>query len=422
MDHAVIALAILAGTLVLYALPFIPISVTTVLAMLAMAASGIIPIEAALSGFSSNAVFLVAGMMIIGRAAENAGIVAWIGRTLYRFSGSDENRFMLIVFALSAAASVLLNPAVIVALFIPIIDRVSDRSEGRISRKQVYFPLGVATALGSNLTTFSATSMVFAMELMRASGVGGMEPFAPMLINLPSLVVVFAFYAFCGRRLQELCFDFQEQPSVSSNLECHENFDANTFKVTVTVLTVVGVVAGMIAQINSAMLALVASVVLILTGCVGEREALGSISWHTIVIVGAAVGLAEGVNSSGAGLMIADALVGTLGFLGSSPVSVCIILFLACSVLSNFLTDTGTLAIMLPIAFSLGTTLEIPVVPLALACTSGAKVAVATPICVTHMTMIQVVGYRFRDYLCIGGLVNVICMIVTCITIALLYF
>ena len=38
------------------------------------------------------------------------------------------------------------------------------------------------------------------------------------------------------------------------------------------------------------------------------------------------------------------------------------------------------------------------------------------------MTMVAVPGYRFIDYLRMGGLVNLICMIVTCAMIGVIYF
>lgn len=60
--------------------------------------------------------------------------------------------------------------------------------------------------------------------------------------------------------------------------------------------------------------------------------------------------------------------------------------------------------------------------PLVLSASSGIKVALATPVSVTPMTMIGVAGYRFKDYLRMGGLVNVISLAVTCAAIYLVCF
>ena len=47
-------------------------------------------------------------------------------------------------------------------------------------------------------------------------------------------------------------------------------------------------------------------------------------------------------------------------------------------------------------------------IPVALACVFGASLAMATPAATTTITMVQVAGYRFKDYLRIGGLTGLI--------------
>jgi di/tricarboxylate transporter len=46
--------------------------------------------------------------------------------------------------------------------------------------------------------------------------------------------------------------------------------------------------------------------------------------------------------------------------------------------------------------------------PIAMACVFGASLAMATPAAPTSVTMVQVAGYRFKDYFRIGGLTGVI--------------
>ena len=53
---------------------------------------------------------------------------------------------------------------------------------------------------------------------------------------------------------------------------------------------------------------------------------------------------------------------------------------------------------------------------------SGAKVGIATPMSVTPMAMIQVPGYRFKDYLRCGGMVNLICMFTGLSSVYFIYY
>lgn len=143
MEQSTLALIILALTLALYCIPKVPLSVTTILAMLAMAVTGIITFEEAYSGFASTSIFLIAGMMIIGRAWFTTGLAGGISRVLYRFVGTNEKLMVAAVLIVSALISVFLNGALTVAILMPVIDSLVARSDGRLTRRQAYFPLGV---------------------------------------------------------------------------------------------------------------------------------------------------------------------------------------------------------------------------------------------------------------------------------------
>lgn len=59
--------------------------------------------------------------------------------------------------------------------------------------------------------------------------------------------------------------------------------------------------------------------------------------------------------------------------------------------------------------------------PIALACVFGASLAMATPVASTSITMVEVAGYRFKDYFRVGGLVGVIGLAVAWVVIVLQY-
>ena len=58
---------------------------------------------------------------------------------------------------------------------------------------------------------------------------------------------------------------------------------------------------------------------------------------------------------------------------------------------------------------------------MAIACAVGANLAMATPVATTTITMVQVVGYRFKDYFRAGGLVGLISVVTAWLSIVLIY-
>ena len=421
MAQSTIAIIILIAAVILYSLPFVPLSVTTVFAMLAMALTGILSFSEALSGFSNSAVLLVAGMMIIGRACFTSGLAQKIGNLLLKFIGANEKLFMVMVFLLAATLAVFLNGALVVAMMIPIIDSVASQSGRKITRKQIYFPLGLASTIGNNLTTISATSMITASGLVAAAGFGELSLFAPTVVNLPALIVVIVLYLLFGYRLQKKWFDFEEVPLAEETVSPHTE-KIHPYKMLITSAVLVAVVAALVLGVNSGTAALLGASILILTGCVEERDAFKSVSWPSVIIVAGAIGFSQGLDASGAGVVISNFIIKICGPIGQSPFGICVILFALGSLLSNMMSDNASVAILIPITLALAQSLTCDPIPMVLACASGIKVAVATPISVVPMTMIQTPGYRFKDYLRVGGLVNLISMLVTCTVIWIVYF
>ncbi len=422
MEPSILALIILASALVMYCIPAIPLSVTTILAMLAMAASGIISFADAYSGFANTAIFLMAGMMVIGRAWFTTGLAGRISRVLYRFVGSNEKLLIAIILIVASFISVFLNGSLTVAILAPVIDSLVVRTNGRISRKQTYFPLGIASVLGNNLTTISATSMVTAGALLSEAGFRQFSLFEPTAVNLPALIVVIVFYILFGHKLQGKWFDFEEIPpahDAGNAEEAAENVPAwkTWFTLGVTLTVVVLLVFGS----DMGFAALLGAAALILTRCITEREAFSSISWSVVIIAAGAIGFSKGLDSSGAGAIIANSVMSLFGDSGS-PFVMCVVLFIIGSVLSNFMSDNASVAVLIPITLAVAQGMNCDATPLVLSAASGIKVALATPISVAPMTMIGVPGYRFKDYFRMGGLVNIISLIVTCSAIYIVYF
>lgn len=423
MAQSAIAIIILIIALVLYAIPKMPLSVVTILAMLSMAIFGIIDYDTAFAGFSNSVIFLVAGLMIIGKATVTTGLAPKIGKLLGRGKmGENESLFIMVLFLVSCVVSIFINASLTVAILMPIIDAVVIKSKGKITRKGTYMALGISSVLGNNVLTISATSMLTAVSLLEASGYGTMSIFAPLAVNLPAVIAVLIFYVLVGKRLQDKWFDFPEVQLDTPKSVQGAQAEEPVWKQALVAIVLVVVVIALICKVNFGMAALLGASVLILTECIKESEAFKSVSWGTVVIVAGSIGFSAGIQASGAGEVIANFFIHVSGPLGKSGIGLCIVLFIVSSLISDVMSDNATVAIVLPIAMAIATTMSISPVPLFLAACSGTKVGLATPICVAPMTQVGVAGYRFKDYLRMGGLVNLICMIVTCIAIAVIYY
>ncbi len=422
MEQSTFAIIVLVATLVLYTIPKIPLSVTTILAMLSLAMFGIVDYAAVFSGFSHSVIFLIAGLMVIGQATVTTGLAQRFGAILTKTkAGNNEKSFIIVLFIISAFISTFVNAALTVAIFMPIINAVVLKSKGKVTKKGTYMALGLSSVLGNNLLTISATSMLTAVSVLSEAGYGQMAIYAPLAVNLPAVLAVIIMYALFGKKLQDKWFDFEEIPITDAGPE-EKTVEYPVWKQILVAVDLVVVVIALLMKVNYGLASLLGASVLVLTGCIGEKKAFNSIGWSTIVIVAGAMGLSKGIMASGAGVVIADFFIKVSGPLGHSALGMSIVLFFIATLISNVMSDNATVAIMLPIGMSIAQTMGIDPTGMFLAICSGTKVALATPICVAPMTQIGVAGYRFKDYLKMGGLVNLISMVVTMTAIAIIYY
>lgn len=423
MQSSTIAIIVLIGALILYMVPKVPLSVTAVISMLLMGFTGCCKWSEAFAGFSNNAILLSASMMIIGQACVTTGLAVKLGNLLYRFVKS-EKIFITMVLTIATAMSVFINGALTVAIMMPIIDSIVLNSNGTLTRKSVYLPLGIGATIGNNVTTIGATSMITCVALLVEAGFEEMGLFAPTAVNLPAIIVVIIVFALFGEKLQKRWYDFEEVPLVTdgSKSAAAQAEEVPAWKMWLTAAVLLGVIIAIIAGVNYGAAPLVGVVILILTGCISDKQAYKGVSWGTIIMIAAAIGFSAGFKNSGAGEVIANFFIKIAGPLGKTGFGMCIVMFVVSTLLSNLMMDNATIAIVAPISIAIASTLGVDALPIVLCAASGTKVGIATPMSVTPMAMVQVPGYRFKDYLRCGGLVNIICCVVTLLMTWIIYY
>lgn len=134
------------------------------------------------------------------------------------------------------------------------------------------------------------------------------------------------------------------------------------------------------------------------------------------------LGFAKGVDVSGAGLLIARGAVHLFGsVISSNPVVLLVLALVIASLLSNVMNNSSAAAVLVPIFITIAEEAVIPVLPVALAVGVGAMLASATPICAPVFTIATSAGYRFQDYLRVGGVINLLSIAACAAVLYVLY-
>jgi di/tricarboxylate transporter len=141
--------------------------------------------------------------------------------------------------------------------------------------------------------------------------------------------------------------------------------------------------------------------VLMLTGCLRPREAYQAIDLSIVFVLAGALALGTALEETGLTRALAKGLEELTGLTG--PYVVLVAFFVASMLISEFMSNSGTAALLAPIAFSSATQMGINPMSLLAAVTFGSSAAFAIPI--GYQTSLMIYGpggYRFKDYLKMG--------------------
>lgn len=167
-----------------------------------------------------------------------------------------------------------------------------------------------------------------------------------------------------------------------------------------------------------AIVAILGAVLMIFTGCVRSSEALASIQLQVVVLIGAALGIGKALEVSGAASFIANSILGAVG--SNNPVVILSVIYFLTVVLSEFLSNNATAAMMGSLALATAAQMNVSPRPFLIAVTIAASCAFASPIGYqTNLMVLNAGGYKFTDYVKVGLPLNFICMIIAIIIIPL---
>ena len=150
------------------------------------------------------------------------------------------------------------------------------------------------------------------------------------------------------------------------------------------------------------------------------REIYTSIEWPVIVLLGSMIPIGSALEASGGTLIIANQIVGLAE--GYGPIVVLTLLMVVTMTLSDVLNNTATTVIAAPIAIDIANRLGVNPDPFLMAVAVAASCAFLTPIGHKNNTLIMGPGgYKFGDYWRMGLPLEIIVIIVSIPTIALVW-
>lgn len=166
-----------------------------------------------------------------------------------------------------------------------------------------------------------------------------------------------------------------------------------------SLLTMIGLLVFNV--VPGAIASLIGAGIVILTGCVTIEKAYKGISWMSVIMIAAMIPMGLALQKTGTAKFFADSLIALLG--ESNPIFLLAGVFLITTIFSQFINNSATAVLMVPIVLLAAQTIEISAKPLMITVAISASTAFLTPIgTTTNAMVISAGGYKFYDYFKVG--------------------
>ena len=417
MDPAVLTLIVLGVAAFFFVTELIPLAVTAMGASIALGLLGVLTPKQVFSGLSNSTVVLFAGMFVIGAAMFQTGLAQRIGITVVHAAGTGEKRLMAALMIVTIILSSVSSNTATGACLLPVVVQIC--AVARLAVAPQLMALAGAANVGGTITMIGTPPNILMSATLSASGLQPFGFFEFAWIGIPLSIAGVIYMLTIGRRL---C----PHGHVDSNLsDLTSDLPKDTRKMTICAIILILVVIAMALSktINVPMqtAAIIGALACVITGCLTEKQAYGGIDWTTIFLFAGMLPLAEAMDKTGAGAMIANGVVGIIGS-NASPLIIVMAMFLLSCGLTQFMSNTAAAALLAPIGISIAQSIGVSPFPVLMAIGIAASCAFTTPVATPPNTLILGPGkFRFMDYVKVGLPLVVVSMIVCTVIIPLVW-
>ncbi len=401
MDPLSITIIVLVLTILAFLSGKVPFSLISTSIIFIFIITGVMEPAAALAGFVNKNVIMFTAMFVIGAGLTKTSILHRIQGIVTSYK--DNPKMLIFIASITAGLlSVLTSSTATAAIMLPLLVGVAN--EINLSRSKILFPVMIVANIATGMTFLGqgASNMAFSEIMMKAGGTTPFSIWSFTIARIPFLILALFYVSFiCWRLLPD-----------NPNEEFTDNF-ANKEKVTlsgtkekiailIVIATVISIFFAKQIGLDMYILATIGAALLVATGSLSEKEALGSIHMPTIFLFAGVLALSDAVKITGAGDVVADLMIKMLGNT-TNPYIIMAVFFIVPLVLTQIMSNLATIMIFVPLVSAAGAKIGVDPRALVMGVMIAGCTSILTPMASPAQTIIMGPGnYQLKDYLKAG--------------------
>lgn len=416
-----ITLIILLITIIAFATGKVPFSVISSGIILALVLTGIRTPAEAFSGFTNTNVIMFVAMFVIGAGLTKTKLIDHAQNLVIRYK---ENPRMLILLSCLAAAllACITNATATAAIMIPLLIEIAN--DIGTSRSKLLFPAMACANIATSMTFLGqgASNMTWNDIMMKGGAPHSLQVWDFTIARIPLLIVAIAYMVFLGHKLMP---DI-DNSKFDDNIHNRENSTKlsplkEKIALIIVLTTIILMLFENIIGIKMYLIACIGAVLLVLTGVLSEKEALGAIHQPTIFLFAGVLTLSDAIQVTGVGDLVADYMIKIAGDT-TNPYVMMAVFFIIPFLLTQVMSNLATLTIFIPLVTSACLKMGIDPRAAVVGVLTASCISIMTPMAAPCQIMImEPGGYTFKDYLKCGTPLALILAMMTIFLMPLMF-
>ncbi|MCK4175786.1 SLC13 family permease, partial [Klebsiella pneumoniae] len=397
MSPAIITLLILVVAIIIFISDRLPMGLVAFMVPMALYFSGVIGVKDIFASIVNENVILIIAMCVLGAAFFKTGL-AWQSSKILLKYAKTERSLSVLIFMISGVMSAFVSNSGTVAVLIPIVLGIAGTSQ--IKPIKLLMPLVFGATIGADISIIGSPGNLIAKNTIETFSKGNLSvPFFEYAkIGIPLMIACALLLFFFGSRLIP-DRDGHEQSDVQMDYshipEWHKLLTLIVF-----VLAILGMVATDYVKFLPPIhiIACCAAIVLVLTGVLNQKETFNSFETLTVFMLAFMMPLGAALNSTGAGEMIARAVISVTG--NSGVIVIMASLWILTWALTQVMSNTAACTLLCPVGWTIAQSIGADPRAVVIAIFIASSVAVCTPMAIPANSMIIGPGnVKFKDFL-----------------------
>lgn len=419
MSPAIITLLILVVAIIIFISDRLPMGLVAFMVPMALYFFGVIGVKDIFASIVNENVILIIAMCVLGAAFFKTGL-AWQSSKILLKYAKTERSLSVLIFMISGVMSAFVSNSGTVAVLIPIVLGIAGTSQ--IKPIKLLMPLVFGATIGADISIIGSPGNLIAKNTIETFSKGNLSvPFFEYAkIGIPLMIACALLLFFFGSRLIP-DRDGHEQSDVQMDYshipEWHKHLTLIVF-----VLAILGMVATDYVKFLPPIhiIACCAAIVLVLTGVLNQKETFNSFETLTVFMLAFMMPLGAALNSTGAGEMIARAVISVTG--NSGVIVIMASLWILTWALTQVMSNTAACTLLCPVGWTIAQSIGADPRAVVIAIFIASSVAVCTPMAIPANSMIIGPGnVKFKDFLKPGLAISFVCFIVSMILLPVFY-